>query len=82
MSRFERSSLASRAICSSCGVSWSRVSGLRLRTFSPAVSALFGGKALADTVSRCDLYAGAAIATAALLIAAGPRLFRRIRFNR
>jgi membrane protein DedA with SNARE-associated domain len=44
--------------------------------------AYFGGKALADAVSRYGLYAGAAIAAAALLIAAGPRLIHRIRFGR
>jgi membrane protein DedA with SNARE-associated domain len=41
--------------------------------------AYFGGKALADAVSRHGLYAGAAIAAGALLIAAGPRLIHRIR---
>ncbi len=38
ISGFERPSRASRAICSSCGVSSSRVSALRLRTFSPVAS--------------------------------------------
>ena len=38
ISGFERPSRASRAICSSCGVSSSRVSALRLRTFSPVAT--------------------------------------------
>jgi hypothetical protein len=41
--------------------------------------AYFGGKALADAVSRYGLYAGAAIAAGAALIAAGPRLIHWIR---
>ena len=38
ISGFERPSRASRAICFSCGVSSSRVSALRLRTFSPVAT--------------------------------------------
>ena len=38
ISGFVRPSRASRAICSSCGVSAVRVSGLRLRTFSPVAT--------------------------------------------
>jgi len=35
ISGFDRPARASRAICSSCAVSWSRVSEFRFRTFSP-----------------------------------------------
>jgi hypothetical protein len=38
ISGFDRPSRARRAICSSCGVSTSRVSGLRLRTTAPATT--------------------------------------------
>jgi hypothetical protein len=38
ISGLERPSRARRAICSSCGVSWSRVSSLRLRTFRPVAT--------------------------------------------
>jgi hypothetical protein len=41
--------------------------------------AYFGGKALADAVSRYGLYAGAAITAGAVLIAARPRLIHWIR---
>jgi membrane protein DedA with SNARE-associated domain len=40
--------------------------------------AYFGGKALADAVSRYGLYAGAAAVAAAVLILAGQRLIRRL----
>ena len=40
--------------------------------------AYLGGKALADTVTHYGLYAGAAVAFAAVLVIAGPRLFTRI----
>lgn len=43
--------------------------------------AYFGGKALADAVSRYGLYAGAAIAAVAVVIVVGPRLVRRIRWR-
>jgi len=39
--------------------------------------AYFGGKALADTVGRYGLYAGAALVVVAVLGAAGPRLLAR-----
>ena len=41
--------------------------------------AYFGGKAIADAVSRYRLYAGAAVAVIAVLIAVVPRLIRRTR---
>jgi len=40
--------------------------------------AYFGGKALADAVSRYGLYAGAAIVVVALLIATGAKLIARL----
>ena len=40
--------------------------------------AYYGGKALADVVSRYGLYAGAAAVAAAVLIFAGRRLIRRV----
>ena len=52
------------------GIVWATAVGLL---------AYFGGKALADAVSRYGLYAGAAILAAAVLIAAAPRLIHRIR---
>jgi membrane protein DedA with SNARE-associated domain len=52
------------------GIVWAAAIGLL---------AYFGGKALADSVSRYGLYAVAALALAAVLIIAGPRLLARIR---
>jgi hypothetical protein len=52
-----------------------------VRATATALLAYFGGKVLADEVSRYVHYAGAAIVTAALLILAGPRLIHRIRFQ-
>jgi hypothetical protein len=40
--------------------------------------AYFGGKALADAVSRYGLYAGAAIVVVAVAIATGSRLIARL----
>jgi membrane protein DedA with SNARE-associated domain len=55
------------------GIVWATAIGLL---------AYFGGKALADAISRYGLYAGAAIAAAAVLVFAGPRLVRRLRRSR
>ena len=52
------------------GIVWAAAVGLL---------AYFGGKALADAVSRYGLFAGASLVAAVLLIAAGFRLVRRIR---
>ena len=52
------------------GIVWAAAVGLL---------AYFGGKALADAVSRYGLFAGASLVAAVLLIAAGSRLIRRIR---
>jgi membrane-associated protein len=52
------------------GIVWAAAIGLL---------AYFGGKALADSVSRYGLYAVAALALAAVLIIVGPRLLARIR---
>jgi membrane protein DedA with SNARE-associated domain len=41
--------------------------------------AYFGGKALAETISRYGLYAGVVAAVAILLITVGPRLIARLR---
>jgi membrane protein DedA with SNARE-associated domain len=54
------------------GIVWATAVGLL---------AYFGGKALADAISRYGLYSGAAIAAAALLIVAGPRPIHRIGFR-
>ncbi len=43
--------------------------------------AYYGGKALADSISRYGLYAGAAILVLALLILGGPKLVARIHRN-
>ncbi len=51
------------------GIAWATAIGLL---------AYFGGKALADAVSRYGLYAGAAAVAAAVLILAGQRLIRRV----
>ena len=51
------------------GVAWSTAIGLL---------AYFGGKALADAVSRYGLYAGGAALAAGLLVFAGRRLIRRV----
>ena len=52
------------------GIVWAAAVGLL---------AYFGGKALADAVSRYGLFAGASLVAAVVLIAAGSRLVRRIR---
>lgn len=52
------------------GIVWATAVGL---------VAYFGGKALADTVSRYGLYAAVVIVVAAVLVVAGPRLTRRRR---
>ena len=52
------------------GIVWAAAVGLL---------AYFGGKALADAVSRYGLFAGASLVAAVVLIAAGSRLIRRIR---
>ena len=51
------------------GIAWATAIGLL---------AVYGGKALADAVSRYGLYAGAAAVAAAVLIFAGRRLIRRM----
>ena len=51
------------------GIVWAAAVGLL---------AYFGGKALADAVSRYGLFAGASLVAAVVLIAAGSRLVRRI----
>ncbi len=51
------------------GIAWAGVVGLL---------AYYGGRALADTISRYGLYAGAAILALALLIVGGPKLIARI----
>jgi membrane protein DedA with SNARE-associated domain len=57
---------------------WNALGGIVWAT-GVGLLAYFGGKALAETVSRYGLYAGAAIAAGALLIVAGPRLIGRLR---
>jgi membrane protein DedA with SNARE-associated domain len=52
------------------GIAWATTVGL---------VAYLGGRALAETVSRYGLYAGAAIAATAALSVAAPRLIRRLR---
>ena len=52
------------------GIVWAAAVGLL---------AYFGGKALADAVSRYGLFAGASLVAALAVIAAGSRLIRRIR---
>ena len=52
------------------GIVWAAAVGLL---------AYFGGKALADAVSRYGLFAGASLVAVLVLIAAGSRLIRRIR---
>ena len=52
------------------GIVWASAVGLL---------AYYGGKALADAVSRYGLFAGASIVIAAVVIAVGSRLVRRIR---
>jgi membrane protein DedA with SNARE-associated domain len=59
---------------------WNALGGVVWAT-GVGLLAYFGGKALADTVSRYGLYAVAAI-VAALLIAAAPRITRRLRKRR
>jgi membrane protein DedA with SNARE-associated domain len=65
------------------GMSWSRflfwnaLGGIVWAT-GIGLLAYWGGKALADTVSRYGLYAVAVIAVVALLIVAGPKLVSRI----
>jgi membrane protein DedA with SNARE-associated domain len=55
------------------GVVWATAFGLL---------AFFGGKALADAVTRYGLYAGGAIVVAVALVAAAPLLIDRLRPNR
>lgn len=59
---------------------WNAVGGI---AWASGVGSLayFGGKALADAVSRYGLYAGAAIVVLALLIATWPKLVARLRSN-
>lgn len=57
---------------------WNAAGGIVWAT-AVGLLAFFGGKALADTVSRYGLYAGGAIIVAVALIVAARRLIRRIR---
>jgi membrane protein DedA with SNARE-associated domain len=52
------------------GIVWATAVGLL---------AYFGGKALADTISRYGLYAGAAIVAGVVVVVAGLRLIHRVR---
>jgi membrane protein DedA with SNARE-associated domain len=52
------------------GIVWATAVGL---------VAYFGGKALADTVSRYGLYVAVVIVVAVVLVVAGPRIARRLR---
>jgi membrane protein DedA with SNARE-associated domain len=52
------------------GIVWATAVGLL---------AYFGGKALADTISRYGLYAGAAIVAGIVVVVAGLRLIHRVR---
>jgi transposase len=65
ISGFDRPSRASRAICSACGVSSSRVSALRLRTFSP-VRLMAGARAAVRALGKSDPIDALAVARAAL----------------
>ena len=57
---------------------WNAVGGIVWAT-GVGLLAYFGGKALADAVSRYGLYAGAAIVVIAALLVTGPRLSTRLR---
>jgi membrane protein DedA with SNARE-associated domain len=56
---------------------WNALGGIVWAT-AIGLLAYYGGKALADAVSRYGLYAGAAAVAAAVLIFAGRRLIRRV----
>ena len=56
---------------------WNALGGIVWAT-AIGLLAYYGGKALADAVSRYGLYAGAAAVAAAVLIVAGRRLIRRV----
>ena len=55
---------------------WNALGGIVWAT-GVGLLAYYGGKALADAVSRYGLYAGAALAVVGLVIVAGPRLIAR-----
>jgi membrane protein DedA with SNARE-associated domain len=57
---------------------WNALGGIVWAT-AVGLLAYYGGKALADAVSRYGLFAGASIVVAAALFAVGSRLLRRIR---
>ena len=59
---------------------WNALGGLVWAT-GVGLLAYFGGKALADAVSRYGLYAGVVFALVAALIVAGPRLLGRLRVH-
>jgi membrane-associated protein len=66
------------------GMSWPRflfwnASGGIVWATGVGLLAYYGGKALADTVSRYGLYAAVAIAIAAALVVVGPRMVARLR---
>jgi membrane protein DedA with SNARE-associated domain len=55
---------------------WNALGGIAWAT-SVGLLAYYGGKALADAISRYGLYAGAAALAAAVLVVSGRRLIRR-----
>lgn len=57
---------------------WNALGGIVWAT-GVGLLAYFGGKALADSVSRYGLYAAAGIIVAVVLVLVGPRLIRRFR---
>jgi len=66
------------------GMSWPRflfwnASGGIVWATGVGLLAYYGGKALADTISRYGLYAGAAVLVVFLLFVSAPRLFARSR---